>query len=316
MTPSTIPTTEDAKRYARDLRKDSQFTDEIKRFDAKSRLKVYLLNGTFLLSLVAFVFANESWWLVPALILINGVFALPNLRVFIHSEAHWGLSESRVGTWYMRFIAFALYQVPFEAYRVGHFAHHQYDNDVPERDHTLAKDRQSTYLYSHLGKPIAFLAWALHYLFVYQYLHQFVLVIKRTNRKKIAVMALQAAIIVAADVAIFLISAKFFLTVFVPSLAIAWIGSAIVLYMMHKVKFSDARYHHSVNSYSSFFNRFGDNDGMHVVHSMVPFLHPFHQARVNDLIKDGLHPDQSLRGHYVVEFFKDQLRLTRRSAAQ
>lgn len=305
---SVAPSEVDVKRYARELRKSSEFDDEIRDFDRKSRNKVLLLNAVFVLTLAVFALAGESWWLVPVLVLVNGAFALPNLRIFIHSEAHWGLCRTAPGTWYMRFLAFAPYQIPFEAYRVGHFAHHQYDNDIPERDHTLANDRQSTYLYSQKGTPVSFVVWAVHYLFVYQYINQFVLVIKRTNRKKIATMLLQLALIIGIDAAIAAVSVRFFVAVFIPSLIIAWVGSAIVLYMMHNVRFTDAKYHHSVNSHSRFFNRFGDNDGMHVIHSLVPFLHPFHQARANELIEGHLHPDQELKSHYVTAFVTSTLR--------
>lgn len=275
------PAVSDVKRYARQLRGDAQYADGIRRFDTRSRMKVYGLNLITALSLLVFLCAGQPMWLVPVLIGVNGVFALPYLRVFIHSEAHWGLAETKIGRTYMRYIAYAPYHIPFEAYRVGHFAHHQYDNDSPRKGERLSRDRQSTYLYSKNGTPIRFSVWAIHYLFIYQYVEQIAMVLRRSRKRKLFEMAAQAALIIAIDVAIITLSWKFFVYVFLPSLAIAWIGSAIVLYMMHNVVLSDAQYHHSVNCYSKFFNSFGDNDGMHVVHSLVPFLHPFHQVEVN-----------------------------------
>lgn len=301
------PTLNDVKRYARELRSDKQYENQIERFDARSRMKVYGLNALTICSFGLFVLAGEPMWLVPVLIAVNGLFALPYLRVFIHSEAHWGLSKSRFGRTYMRYIAYSLYHVPFEAYRVGHFAHHQYDNDAPGEGERFSRDRQSTYLYSSQGIPVRFGAWAFHYLFVYQYANQIAMVAKRAGRRKLFEMGAQAAIIIGFDIAMMVVSWRFFVMIFVPSLVIAWLGSAIVLYMMHNVRLSDAKYHHSVNSYSKFFNSFGDNDGMHVVHSIVPFLHPYHQARVNELIENDLHPSQSLPGHYVGAFMKTRL---------
>ncbi len=301
------PTVSDAKRYARELQRDKQFEPDIERFDARSQMKVYGLNFLTVLSFVAFVLAKQPLWLVLPLICLNGALTLPYLRVFIHSEAHWGLAKGRIGRLYMRYIAYSFYHIPFEAYRVGHFAHHQYDNDAPGDGESLSRDRQSTYLYSREGIPVRFGIWALYYLFVYQFVNQVSMVVRRSRKQELWEMAAQTVVIMALDLAMILISWKFFVLIFIPSLAVAWIGSAIVLYMMHNVKLTDARYHHSVNSCSRFFNSFGDNVGMHIVHSLAPSLHPYHQARVNKLVEANLHPSQTVGRHYVIAFFADLL---------
>ena len=299
----------DLKEYAQHLRRDRSYGAALRRYDAASRRKVYLLNLSLLATLLIWMASDENSWLIAPLILVNGLFALPYLRVFIHSEAHWGIGANWLQTGYLRYLAFAAYQVPFEGYRLGHFAHHKYDNDVPERG--LANDRQSTYLYSPRGNPINFLVWALHYLLVYQYLHQYLMVIRKASAKKIAALAVQTLIVLAIDVGLALISRSFFLEIFLPSLGIAWLGSSIVLYMMHNVNKDDAIHHHSVNSYSRFFNRFGDNDGLHIVHSMFPFLHPYHTEAVDRLLRKDLHPSQVIEGHYVTGYLRQLL--TRRS---
>jgi fatty acid desaturase len=303
---------EELTRYAQQLRKDQSLAEAVRKYDAASRKKVYLLNASFLATFAAWIASGGAAWLIAPLIIVNGMFALPYLRVFIHSEAHWGLGVNRAQTWYLRYLAFAAYQVPFEAYRLGHFAHHKYDNDVPTRG--LANDRQSTYLYSRSGNPISFLIWALHYLLVYQYFYQFMLVIRKASRQKMQELAVQALIIVALDLGLALISLSFFLEIFVPSLSIAWLGSSVVLYMMHNVRKSDAVYHHSVNSYSRAFNKFGDNDGLHIVHSMFPFLHPYHVTAVDEMLRKDLHPSQVIEGHYVTGYFKQLLTPKRRYA--
>lgn len=293
------------KSEAQRLRRAPEHREAIDEFDAASRRKVYALNALFVATAVAFFLAGQTWWMAVLCTLVNGFVALPYLRVFIHSEVHWGLGRTRWQTRYLRYLAFAPYQVPFEAYRLGHFAHHRYDNDVPERG--LANDRQSTYLYSTAGKPVNFLVWAAHYLFVYQYFHQVRLVVRKASRRKIAEFFAQLAVVLALDIALLVLVPRFALLVLLPSLAIAWAGSAIVLYMMHDVVKSDAVHHHSVNSYARFFNSFGDNDGLHVVHSMMPFLHPYHAPAIDRLIKDELHPDQVVQGHYITEFAKRRL---------
>ncbi|UGT56971.1 fatty acid desaturase family protein [Nocardia asteroides] len=301
----SVTDTASLKAEAQRLRRAPEFRSAIEEFDAASRRKVYGLNLLFAATIVAFFAAGQTWWMAMICTLINGFLALPYLRVFIHSEAHWGLGRTTWQTRYLRYVAFAPYQVPFEAYRLGHFAHHSYDNDVPERG--LARDRQSTYLYSTAGKPVNFLIWAAHYLFVYQYFHQIKLVARKASRRKLAEFGAQLALVIAIDVALLVLAPRFALMVFVPSLLIAWIGSAIVLYMMHDVVKSEAVHHHSVNSYAKFFNSFGDNDGLHVVHSLLPFLHPYHAPAIDAMIKDELHADQVVTGHYVTEFAKRRL---------
>lgn len=271
-------------------------------FNRAARNKVLALNAIFFISIALYKIMPNTL-MGCALVLVNGTFAVPYLRVFIHSEMHWGLLKNKKYEPVFRALAFSIYHVPFEAYKYGHFAHHRYDND--RADGSFAKDKQSTYLTSEEGRPINWFLWMLHYLFIYQFYYQTKLVLDSGVKKAKKYLAIQVLVIVAIDSAILLLSPSFFWYVYLPSLAVAWIGSGIVLYMMHKVEVQSAAYHHSVNSYSKFFNSFGDNDGLHIVHSMFPSLHPMHASKVDTLIKPELHHTQVLRRHYVSQFFID-----------
>lgn len=287
------------KHKIREIRDGTNQAD-IEHFDKSSRNKVIFLNATFLTSLLTYI-SFPTVYTALILVVVNGTFSIPYLRVFIHSEMHWGLIKNKALSWLFRSFAFAIYHVPFEAYKYGHFAHHRHDNDVAGAD--KAKDKQSTYLTSRQGTPINPLLWIIHYLFVYQFYYQTKLVIDSKLRSAKINYTLQSLIILALDIAIFNISEDFFVFIYLPSIALAWIGSGIVLYMMHCVDFEKSVYHHSVNSYSTFFNKFGDNDGLHIVHSMFPSLHPMLAKDVDELIKPELHESQVLDKHYVTQFF-------------
>lgn len=297
---------QEVRMQAYGLNTDKDKQEEKNTFDAKSRLKVYFLNFVFIASLITFVFLKENKFLIFPFILLNGFFSIPYLRVFIHSEMHWGLSDNFIQKKYFRYLAFAIYQVPFVAYQYGHRAHHRFDNDVPVN--FLSQDKQSTYLYSKDKKPINFMTWIIHYLFAYQFFYQTKLVFESKLVKNIFLFFVQVFVILLLDFIIFSISSKFFFYILIPSLIISWVGSGIVLYMMHNVDYDSAVYHHSVNSYSKFFNKFGDNDGLHIVHSLYPFLHPAHAVQIDDLLKVDLTPQQKLSGHYVYEFFKEKFK--------
>ncbi|KHN65859.1 hypothetical protein AV645_10280 [Acinetobacter calcoaceticus] len=291
------------KKVALNLHTERKYDKEIEIFDSKSRTKVFLLHAILILTLILFSVFNNQLYLIPLFIVINGFFSIAYLRVFMHSEMHWGLSENKLVKFYLRWIVFGLYQVPFTAYVFGHRAHHRYDNDHPESN-KLSSDKQSTYLYENSGKPINPVLWMLHYLFIYQFFHQIKYVITDGKKKDLIKLILQIMVIIFMDVAIFYINKMFFLYVFIPSILVSWLGSGIVLYMMHNIEHQKAKVHHSVNSYDNFFNKFGDNDGLHIVHSLFPFLHPIHAPEIDKLVYLELDEKQKLKEHYVIAFFK------------
>ena len=283
-----------------DLREKSSDKENVDLFDKKTRLKVYILYGTFVACFLAYYFLPFSVYLSVALAIVMGFFAIPYLRVFMHSEMHWGVGSKGLSRVFFKHFLSLLFSVSQTGYVYGHRAHHRYDNDYNPSG--FPKDLQSTYIFSKSGRPTNPLVWLAFYVLVYQqFIHAYLVFSGKVITDKIW-MIVELAVIVAFHSAMYIYFFDFYLFSYLPALLIAWVGSGIVLYMMHSVDADSYKIHPTNNSLSKFFNTFGDNDGYHLEHSLFPSIHPKYLKEMAECV--DLDDSQNLKDHYVIAFFK------------
>jgi fatty acid desaturase len=134
---------------------------------------------------------------------------------------------------------------------------------------------------------------------VYQHAIHLFHVLNAPKRREVAWYLFEYMLIVGFQAALYVVSAGFFLTVYLPALVLAWMVSAICLYMMHAVDLNRFHVHPTLNTRNRLFNWFGDNDGYHLEHSLFPNLHPAFLDEASALIQPP--EEQVLQGQYVTE---------------
>lgn len=303
---------EEAMSRIRALARVPATDPRVRRANRRTRLKVLALHLAFVASIAGDRLAGgHPGYRAPA-VLALGLFVLPFLRVFMHSQSHWAIGDGRVRNFLLdRFISLP-FSISQTGYRAGHVAHHLYDNDHDPRG--LPRDLQSTYVFSRDGRPAPIWKWVLFYMFGYQLGLHFFHVVRMGKPRDLGWYALENAAIVAMHGALWALVPGYYLAVYLPALLLGWLAASIALYMMHHV---DARrvdagelVYHAVNSVEPFFNWFGDNDGYHIEHSLFANVHPVFLREVNAILRPPA--AQELHLNYVLAGLK--LVLSRRRA--
>lgn len=289
------------------LRASQKLDTRIEDFDKKSRLKVWLLYFTSLLCFLAYQVLPQSFLVNILLVLVLGLFSIPYVRVFMHSQMHWGLGGGKLTKFMLDHFISLIFAVPQTGYVFGHRAHHRYDNDY--NPNGLPKDLQSTYIFSKNGQPTPLVPWLLFYVFIYQIFVHALLVFQNGKLKDKASYLMELTIIGVFHWLLYSVDSGLYLTVYLPGLMLAWTASGIVLYMMHAVDMDTYSVHPTNDSLSPFFNSFGDNDGYHLEHSLFPSLHPIHLEKAHSFF--ALPATQCSKRHYVLELFARKLKLNR-----
>jgi fatty acid desaturase len=142
----------------------------------------------------------------------------------------------------------------------------------------------------------------IYYVLVFQNVITLWLVLKSGKVKEMLGYVCELASIIAFHLMLWCLSAQFYYHIYLPALFLAWLASAVVLYMMHAVDAIDYTVHPTNTSTSPFFNRFGDNDGYHLEHSLFPGVHPLYLPNIHSLIEYG--PRQILVEHYFIAGLK------------
>ncbi len=269
----------------------------IQRANLCTQLKVLTVHALFALALGAFLATGGNAAVAAAGVLALGTWALPLLRVYMHSQAHWGIGNGPVRNFVLDRLISILFSVPQTGYKYGHLAHHRYDNDFDARG--FPRDLQSTYVFSRDGKPTNIVLWCLFYVIVYQHAIHLFHVLNAPRRREPAWFAFEYALIAAFHVSVWLISPGFYLAVYLPALVLAWLVTAVTLYVMHAVDHDDFEIHPTLNTRHRLFNWFGDNDGYHLEHSLYPALHPVFLDKASALIQPPA--EQVLEGQYLTE---------------
>jgi fatty acid desaturase len=272
----------------------------VRRANLVTQAKVAAIYATFVAALAAYQLTGGRPTVSAASVVVLGVFALPFLRVFMHSQSHWGVGNGPVRNWLLDHGISLLFGVPQTGYKYGHLAHHRYDNDYDPTG--FPKDLQSTYIFSRDRRPANIVVWCLFYVTVYQHAVHLYHTVNAPKRREVFWFAFEYGLIVALHAALFHFAPGFYLTVYLPSLVIAWLVSAVSLYMMHAVDADDYEVHPTLNTRDRFFNWFGDNDGYHMEHSLYPHVHQVFLGRVSDLIQPPA--EQVLDGQYVTAAFR------------
>jgi fatty acid desaturase len=245
----------------------------------------------------AFVATGGHWAVAVVSVAVLGLVALPFLRIFMHTQAHWGMGNGPVRNFLFDHLISVLFSTPQTGYKYGHLAHHRYDNDFDARG--FPKDLQSTYVFSRNGKPANIWLWSLFYIVVYQHAIHLFHVLNAPHRREVLWFAFETALIVAFHGALWQVSPAFYLLVYLPTLAVAWLISALTLYMMHAVDLEHFHIHPTLNTRNRLFNLIGDNGGFHLEHSLYPNLHPVFLDKASALIQPPA--EQVLDGPYVTE---------------
>ncbi len=269
----------------------------IRRANFHTQLKILAIHVVFFLALAAYLATGGHWLAAAVSVFVLGLVALPFLRVYMHSQGHWGIGNGPVRNWLLDHGLSVLFGIPQTGYKYGHLAHHRYDNDFDARG--FPKDLQSTYIFSRNGKPTNLWLWCAFYVLVYQHAIHLFHVLNAPRRRELAWFAFEYAVIAAFNVAVWLVSPGFYLAVYLPSLVLAWLVSAVSLYMMHAVDHDHFEIHPTLNTRDRLFNWFGDNDGYHLEHSLYPALHPVFLDKASALIQPP--EEQVLEGQYVTE---------------
>ncbi|MFL1486305.1 fatty acid desaturase [Marinobacter sp. LN3S78] len=292
----------DLTREVLKIQSNQRGAQDIIEFDRKTRKKVYALQGTTFAFIATSSIWISNWYLAALAIIVLGTFAMPYIRVFMHSEFHWGLGGTTLERrWFRNFISLT-FSVPQRGYEIGHRIHHRYDNDFSNDGRP--RDPQSTYIFARNGSPSNPFLWIIYYAFLFQHMVLPYLVVKNGKNTDIASYFFQLSGIISLHVIIFLYAKEFYLLIYLPSTVISWFGSAIVLYMMHDVSLEGISSHPTNNSASQFFNWFGDNDGFHLEHHVFAGVHPARLREVHDIVRDNIPDKQILPNHYATEFFK------------
>lgn len=296
--------TTELKELAIQLHSDRAYEKEISQFNASTRNKILMIHVIFLLTLFFYTLYPRHVYFTPLFILINGFFSLPYLRVFMHADLHWRVVRNKKLKFYIRWIIFGFYQIPFILYRYAHKAYHrEYIYEIDKIN--LLPIKQSKHLNPTTIESKKNITGILNFAFILIFYNQMKYFIRESSKKdKIKAMT-QFVVIIFMDALVYSISKDFFLYIFIPSIMIAWTISLIVIYMKHNIQRDQANIHLAVNSYSRLSNRFGDNDGLYIVHSLFPFLHPYHTPEIDQEIRSNLNDKQKLKTHYVIVFFKN-----------
>jgi fatty acid desaturase len=215
----------------------------------------------------------------------------------MHSQSHWGVGNGPVRNFLLDHTISVLYGTPQTGYKYGHLAHHRYDNDFDSRG--FPKDLQSTYVFSRNGKPANVWLWCLYYMIVYQNAIHLFHVLNAARRREVLWYAVEMGLIVAFHMALWQFSSAYYLAVYLPTLTVAWLVSALTLYMMHAVDLERFHVHPTLNTCNRMFNVIGDNGGYHLEHSLYPNLHPVFLDKASALIQPPA--KQTLTGPYVTE---------------
>jgi len=255
-------------------------------------LAIYLMFGA---ALAACVGTAGHWAVVAGGIAVLGLVALPLLRVFMHSQAHWRVGNGPVRNWLLDRGISLLFGISQTGYKYGHLAHHRYDNDYDPTG--FPRDLQSTYIFSRDRRPTNIWLWCAFYVFVYQHFVHLFHVLNAPKRGESAWYALETGLIAAFHVGLYSLWPGFYLAVYLPSLLLGWFVSAVALYMMHAVEHDDYEVHPTLNVREPLFNWLGDNDGYHLEHSLFPHVHPAYLKQLSDLV--GPPEQQMLDQQYV-----------------
>jgi fatty acid desaturase len=283
----------------------------IRRANFHTQLKILAIHVVFFGALAAYL-ASGGHWIAAALgVAVLGLLALPFIRVYMHSQGHWGIGNGPIRNWLLDRGISILFSVPQTGYKYGHLAHHRYDNDFDSRG--FPKDLQSTYIFSRDGKPTNIVLWCLFYVLAYQHAIHLFHVLNAPRRRELAWFAFEYVLIAAFHAGVWLVSPGFYLAVYLPSLVLAWLVSAVSLYMMHAVDRDDFEIHPTLNTRNRLFNWFGDNDGYHLEHSLYPALHPVFLDKASALVQPPV--EQVLEGQYLTEALR-RLFGTRAKAAE
>jgi fatty acid desaturase len=267
----------------------------IRRTNFYTQVKVGLIYAAFFAALTAYVVSGGHAAVAAVGIAVLGLLAISFLRVFMHTQAHWKFGNGPIRNWLLDHGLSILFSVPQTGYKYGHLAHHRYDNDYDPSG--FPKDLQSTYIFSRNRRPTNLWLWCVFYLVVYQHAVHLFHVLNAPKRREIAWYAFEYLLIAAFHAGVYWLSPGFYLTVYLPALALAWCVAAVSLYMMHAVDLDEYEVHPTLNSHDPWFNWFGDNDGYHLEHSLFPNLHPAFLKMASDLIQP---PEQQvLSGQYV-----------------
>jgi len=278
---------------------------EIRRFDARSRIKVLVLFAGFFLTLWGYELRPESGVVTLAAVAAVGAFLVPYTRIFMHSQMHWGMGGMRLTRFLLDRLVSLLFSVPQTGYAIGHRMHHRFDNDFDASGRP--RDLQSTYLFSRSAQPTSMLVWIPYYMFIFQ--HAVVPWLVFTQRRLSAKLwyLVELGCIAGFHAMLFRNHTGFYVHVYVPGLLLAWFGSAMVLYMMHAVDATSYVLHPTNTSVSSFFNTFGDNDGYHLEHTLFSSLHPIHLRKLHAMLDPS--PEQVFKDHYFIAGMKRALGL-------
>jgi fatty acid desaturase len=271
-------------------------SDAIHRFDALSRFKVGLLFAGFFATLWLYERLGEGRVVAVLCVAAVGLFFVPYTRIFMHSQMHWTMGGSRITRFVLDRFVSLLFSVPQTGYAVGHRMHHRYDNDCDPSGRP--RDLQSTYMFSRTSRPTSIFLWVPYYMFGFQHAVVPWLVFTKAKKAERVWYVVELAGIVAFHAALFTYHASFYRYVYVPGLLLAWMASAVVLYMMHAVDASTYATHPTNTSTSRFFNWFGDNDGYHLEHTLFASVHPMYLPELHDLL--ALDPKQVLQDHYFI----------------
>jgi fatty acid desaturase len=269
----------------------------IRRANLWTQFKVLAIYALFAMALGAFLATGGNVAVAAASVVGLGAWVLPALRIYMHSQAHWGVGNGPVRNFLLDRVISVLFGTPQTGYKYGHLAHHRYDNDFDPRG--FPKDLQSTYVFSRDGETANVWLWCAFYALVYQHALHLFHVLNAPRRREVLWFLLEAALIAAFHRLLWQVSPAFYLAVYLPALGVAWMVSALTLYMMHAVELEHFRIHPTLNAQDRTLNRIGDNLGYHLEHSLFPNLHPVFLDRASALIQPP--PEQVLRGSYLGE---------------
>ena len=269
---------------------------EIRRANRATQLKLLLLHLAFVACLAAHVSTGGHPLTSVLSVLVLGLFVLPFVRVFMHSQAHWRIGNGAIRNWLLDRTVSLLFSIPQTGYRLGHLAHHRYDNDHDPRGYP--RDLQSTYLFSRDGRPCNIWVWCFFYLAVYQHAIHLLHVLNSPRRRYLLWYVGEQLLVVGLHLALLRFQPTFYLQVYLPSLALAWIVAALALYMMHALPADAPVRHPTLTSLDPLLNWFGDNDGYHLEHTLFAGVHPVFLARAHQLLAPP--PQNVLHGNYVL----------------
>jgi fatty acid desaturase len=284
----------------------------IRRTNFHTQLKVLAIYLLFLAALAAYIWTDGHWLVAGLSVLGLGLVLLPVTRVYMHTQTHWKIGNGPVRNWLLDHGISLLFGVPQTGYRHCHLAHHRYDNDFDTRG--FPRDLQSTYLFSRNGRTTNIWLYCAFYIVVYQHAIAFFHVLNCPRRRELLYFAFEYALIIALHMALYTVSPGFYLVVFWPALALAWLVGALSVYMMHAVDLDQFRLHPTLNTRNRLYNWLGNNEGYHLEHSLYPNIHPVFLDEVSRLI--GTPHEQVLNGTYAAEALRRLFRGRRRNSSK